>query len=73
MVIAPACIRFSRPTSAGVAASSAVTPKEAKKPSHSPRAYMAISDGSGSMAFRHSPIKPTPQVPRASRISFLRS
>lgn len=34
---------------------------------------MATSDGSGSMAFRHSPTKPTPQVPRASRISFLRS
>ncbi|CST19740.1 Uncharacterised protein [Shigella sonnei] len=36
MVIAPACIKFSRPTSAGVAASSAVTPSDAKKPSHKP-------------------------------------
>ncbi len=36
MVMAPACIRFSRPTSAGVAASSAVTPSEAKNPSQIP-------------------------------------
>ena len=34
---------------------------------------MASKEGSGSIAFRHNPTNPTPQVPRASRISFLRS
>ncbi|MEA7187907.1 hypothetical protein ONJ45_25355, partial [Salmonella enterica subsp. enterica serovar Virginia] len=42
---APACIRFSLPTSAGVAASNAVTPRDAKKPSHRPRRYIASNDG----------------------------